>query len=268
MDVSIIILNYKSARLVKYSLQSLFRALPTCSLEIIVVDNPSGEKLDVIEQTLAQSPVPARLIRAPRNGGYAAGNNLGIMAARGRYVLIANPDIVYVRGTIDTLVEYLDTHPKVAIAAPALQNPDGTPQQSCFRFHSWHIPLYRRTPLGSLRWAQPELKYFEMADQTITEPTNVDWVMGSCLLMRREAIDQVGLLDENFFRYFEDTGWCHRFHEAGWSVMYLPQVHLIHYYRRQSADGTWLGALFSPLTRSHIKSAMYYFKKYGYINKT
>ena len=264
MDVSVIILNYKSARLVKYCLRSLFRALPKASLEIIVVDNPSKEDLEPIEKTLVSSPVPAQLIRSPRNGGYAAGNNLGIMAARGRYVLIANPDIVFQAGTIDRLVEYLDTHPKAAIAAPALRNPDGTPQPSCFRFHSWRIPLYRRTPLGRLKWAQPELKHFEMADTPVVQPTDVDWIMGSCVMVRRAAMDQVGLLDEDFFMYFEDTDWCRRFHNAGWEVVCVPDAEVIHYYSRASAGSHGLSALFSPLARVHIKSAFHYFYKYAH----
>ncbi len=263
IDVSLIILNFKSARLVQYSLRSIWRALPKSSLEVIVVDNASGDSLEPIEQALAASPVPAQLILAPRNAGYGAGNNLGMRAARGRYWLIANPDIVFLPDTIDRLVRYLDHHPQAAIAAPALQNPDGTNQPSCFRFHTWRIPLYRRTLLGKARWAQPELRYFAMADMSLTGPTNVDWVMGSCFLVRREAVERVGMFDEQFIMYFEDTDWCRRFHQASWDVQYLPEVRAIHYYRRQSADATGWRVMFSPLARTHIKSAIRYFYKHG-----
>jgi len=253
-------LNYRNQGLVKQCVKTIRLYPHASSYEIIVVDNASG---DGVGEMLAENFPGVRFIASPRNVGFAAGNNLGIREAQGRYILIMNPDITVRPGSIDALVRFMDQNPDVGMAGPKLLHPDGEVDLSCSRFPKWTTPVYRRTPLGRLPAGRREVDRYAMADFDRMETRDVDWLLGAVLMVRKSAMDEVGALDERYFLYFEDTDWCRRFWEAGYRVVYYTGATMVHYHERLSAQVPWLLGPFSRSTRVHITSCVKYFRKWG-----
>ncbi len=263
MDLSIIIVNYYSQAKLKNCLAALRAAPPVViSWEIIVVDNASGDDLGF----LAERP-EIRLVRSPKNRGMGGGNNLGIEAARGRKVLILNPDTIIKGLAINTLYDYLENNPSVGIIGPKLVYPDGTLQSSCARFPSFFMPVLRRTFLGD--YFADSRDSFMMNDFDHNSVRAVDWLMGSCLMFRKETIGPKGKtwrprFDERYFMYFEDTDLCRTAWRNGLKVIYHPEVAVIHDHQRESAKNPWYVALFQDkITWIHIGSWLKYFSKWG-----
>lgn len=246
--------------MVKQGLKSLRRAGIRLNYEVFVVDNASRDGLPALVR--AEFP-EARLIALERNVGFAAGNNLAIRKAKGKYIFILNPDALVNPGSIEAMFSYMEAHPEIGILAPRLTHPDGTRQESAHRFPTPWIPVYRRTPLGKAAKAKRDIDRYFLRDAVMTVPTEVDWIEGAAMFVRRSATEQVGLFDERFFLYFEDTDWCRRFWAAGWRVVYHPGIEIIHYHRRESADTLWFLAPFAnKVSRIHIMSAIKYFLKW------
>ena len=259
MDLSIVILSYKTKGLVNQCLKTLGLFAPKCNYEIIVVDNGSG---DGTGEMLAAKYPAVKFIQSPKNVGFAAGNNLGISAATGRFVMTMNPDITVRPGAIDAMLAQMEANPNIGVLGPKLIRPDGTLDPSCYRFPTRTIPIYRRTPLGKLSGGKKALSAYLMEDYDRESSADVDWLLGAVLLVRREAMQEVGLLDERFFLYFEDTDWCRRFWAKGWRVVYFAGAKMVHYHERLSAQGTWIFGPFRKSTRIHIASWIKYFMKW------
>lgn len=259
MDLSIVILNYKTCGLLRQCLRGIFRAEPKLNFEIIVVDNDSHDGTPTV---IANEFPQVRCITSSKNIGFGAGNNLGIREARGRHILVLNSDVVIFPGNLEQLVSYLDAHPTVGLVGPKLVNPDRSTQHSCYRFPIWPIPIYRRTPVGRLPFAERALNEYLLRDWDHDSEREVDWLLGACLMMRAELVKKIGVFDERFFLYFEDVDLCRRAWEAGWQVMYNPQVAIVHYHHRQSDDGAMVRSLNNPVTRVHIRSWIQYLLKY------
>ncbi len=259
MDLSIIVLNYKTKRLLRECLRSIRFANPQLRYEVLVVDNGSGDGTPAMVR--AEFPEHV-LIESKTNLGYAGGNNLGLAKAQGRYVMIMNPDIFVKDHALEELVRWMDAHPDAGMVGPKLESGDGSAQESHYRYHTMMTPVLRRTALGGTAWGARQLESFLMKDAAPDQPTEVDWLLGGAVVARREAVAQVGFLDEQFFLYFDDVDWCRRFWEKDWKVVYLPHVSLIHLHQRQSAEGQLFGVVTNPVTRIHIRSAVQYFHKY------
>ena len=259
MDLSIVILNYKQAGLIKYCLRGIKNANLSLKYEIIVVDNNSGDNCLKMVNDFYPDVVT---VAAPKNSGFAAGNNLGIQRSRGRYVLILNPDVVIIRGKIEKMMEFADKNLKAGIIGPKLINADGSLQYSCRRFFKWRVPIYRRTFIGRYNFAKRDLDDYLMRCWDHNHDAKVEWLFGACLLIRRELIDKIGFLDERFFMYFEDADYCRRCWESGMEVWYLASVELIHYHHQQSAEKVGLMSLLNKATLIHVNSAIKYFIKY------
>lgn len=199
---------------------------------VYVVDNASGDgTADRIEQAIREQGWSwARLIRAERNGGFAYGNNRAIRAALTdcpslQYVLLLNPDTLVRPNAFRILVDFLQVHPQVGIAGGRSEDPDATPQFCCFRFPTLPSEMCNQLRLGFIdrllgRWVSrvgiPE------------QPTKVGWVSGAHMMIRREVIDQVGLMDEGYFLYFEETDFTLRAARAGWECWHLPASRIVH----------------------------------------
>lgn len=260
MDVSIIIVNYGTRGLVKQCLKSIRRAAPRLDYEVLVVDNASE---DGLPELVRESFPEARLFALPKNVGFAAANNIAIRKSKGRYVFILNPDTMLEIGSVEAMVAWMDAHKDVGVLAPKLTRPDGTRQESVHRFPTPWIPIYRRTPLGRFTRAKKALDLYAMRGEIGEDVKEVDWVEGAAMFIRRAAIDEVGMFDERFFVYFEDTDWCRRFWSKGWKVIYYPSASVLHYHRRESADTAWIFAPFiNKVSRVHIVSAIKYFLKW------
>lgn len=259
MKLSIVILNYRSAGLTRQCVKGIFNTQPKLDFEVLVVDNASH---DGILGWLATSYPQVKRIVLPVNRGFAAGNNAGIAQAVGEYVLILNPDITVLPGRLEALVEFMDAHPRVGLAGPKLVNPDGTLQYSTYTFPTFWLPLFRRTMLGGLPGIGPRLRDYQMLAWDHAESRQVDWMLGACLIARKAAIEQVGVMDERYFLYVEDTDWCRRFWQKNWEVWYVATVELVHFHERLSAQRPLLTAIFSKITWIHIASWFKYFRKW------
>lgn len=250
MELSIIILNYKTRGLVRQALKGIYAHPPSVSFEVIVVDNGSNDGTGPMVQT--EFP-QARFIGLPDNIGYPRGTMVGIREASGKYILLLNSDVVILDDGLSQLYRYLEAHSAVGAAGPLLKNPDGSVQESAYGFHRLLTPVYQRTWLGRTRWGKAELARYHGRDRTGTRP--VGWLMSSCLLVRRAALDAIGGFDERFFVYFSDTDLCRRLWLANWPVHYVTDISLIHYHRRQSKDDLRVLAI-------HIRDWLRYLWKY------
>lgn len=261
MELSIIILNYRLKELVRQCLLKIDSLGLPFEYEVIVVDNDSGDGcLEMVE-----SDFPEVLsVQSGENRGFSAGNNLGIRAARGKHVLIMNPDVLPEPGSIEKLHEFMEGHPDCGLCGPKLLNADGSLQLSARRFPDWKTPLYRRTFLGDTSFGKRHVRDFLMQDWDHNDTRPVDWMLGACLLAKKEAVGRVGLLDERFFLYFEDVDWCRRFGQAGYGVYYVHDARMVHYHQQISAKRRGPKALLSPSARAHIASGIKYFKKYEF----
>lgn len=244
-------------------MRSLARVLPaSLEAELIVIDSASTpETQNVVRHDMAGAFRYCTLVPFSENTGYTRGVNEGLRRATGEYVLVLNPDIIVLPGTLERLLEYADAHPEAGLVGPGLLNLDDSRQESCFRFYTPIIIPARRLGIPGTGAA---VDRFLMRDTTFSGPTDVDWVMGSALLARRSAIDAVGFMDEQFFLYLSEVDWAWRFWENGYHVVYMPTVQMYHAHKRQSKGRLGIfDALVRQETRWHIKDAIRYFRKHG-----
>jgi N-acetylglucosaminyl-diphospho-decaprenol L-rhamnosyltransferase len=229
VDLSVVIVSWNVRDLLRQCLSTVVGPGPL-SLEVIVVDNASTD--GSVDMLRAEFPA-VQVVANPGNVGFPAANNQGIAAARGRYVLLLNSDAEVVGEGLATMVAFADAHPDVGVVGPQLLNPDGSVQSSRRRLPTLATAFFEST------WLQPYaprrlLERYYVLDQPDGTTLDVDWVKGAALMARREAIEQVGLLDEGFFMYSEELDWCRRFREAGWRVVYLPTAQIVHHEGKSS----------------------------------
>jgi len=255
-EVSIAIVSYNTRDLLRRCLATIGCGT-TRPYEVIVVDNASA---DGSAAMVSEEFPSVRLLENRENAGYSRAVNQAIRSAAGTYVLVLNPDIEVLPGSIDALARHLDEHPDTGIAGGKLLNPDGTLQYSCRTFYTLSTLLHRRTPIGKLfpdSRVEREHLMMDWDHETVRE---VDWMLGACLMVRSEAIRDVGLMDERFFMYFEDVDWCYRMKQHGWRVMYVPEARMKHVHRRDSARG---GGLVNTRLLAHLNSMFRFFDKWN-----
>jgi hypothetical protein len=217
-DISVVIVAWNVAGALREALHSLSAGAEGLAYEVIVIDNASADG----SAAMVRAEFPSALLIAnTENLGFARANNQGLRISRGRYVLLLNSDTATPAGALGRLAGFLDSHPEAGAVGPRLLRPGGTPQPYAFGSDPTIGYLLRRGA-NRLLFRRP---LHDWATTTIQE---VDWVSGACLLVRREAIEQVGLLDEQIFMYFEDNDWCLRMRAAGWKIYYNPGVAIVH----------------------------------------
>ncbi len=229
IDLSIVILNWNVRELLDRCLASI--RSDRFSLETIVVDNASPD--DSVEMVRAKYPEVV-VIDNSINRGFTGGNNQGLQASHGRYVMVLNPDTEIVDEAIDRLIDYLDVHPEVGAIGPQLLNPDRSIQSSRRRFPTLMTGFFESTWLQSIA-PRKVLRRFYMDDVSPDAVQAVDWLTGACTVFRRSVLDQVGCYDEaNFFMYSEEVDLCRRIKTAGHSIVYLPAAQVMHYIGQSS----------------------------------
>ena len=228
-DVSVVIVSLNTRVLLEACLHSVFRSEGlTC--EVFVVDNGS---VDGSPEMLASSFPAATVLRNGENRGFAAASNRAIEQASGRYVLLLNPDTIVYPSTLRDMVGFLDRHPEAAICGPRILFPDGRFQSCGYRFPTLLREIRQSKNIDRvIRW----LVGHEPSLEPQGAPCEVDWVDGACLLIRQGAIEQLGLLDEQYFLYAEELDWCRRARNAGWSIFALPDVEMLHYQGQSSVQ--------------------------------
>lgn len=233
MDLSVIIVSWNVQKLLRACLTSVFRSLENLPLqaEIIVVDNDSSDGSD---EMVAREFPSVRLLDNDANVGFTKANNQGLAIADGRYLLLLNPDAELASGALRSLHDYAEAHPSVGIIGPKLLFPDGTVQSSRRRFPSLSTGLLESTVLQRFLPSHPTLRRYYVLDASDEDTQEVDWVVGACMLVRREAIERVGSFDERFFMYSEELDLCYRTKADGWKVVYLPTARVVHHEAKSS----------------------------------
>jgi GT2 family glycosyltransferase len=240
-DVSVVVVTYNALPWVERCLESV-RAHET-----IVVDHGSTDgTLELVRRRFPQ----ARLIEEG-NSGLGAGSNTGMRVATGDYFLLLNSDAWAVGDAVDRLVAFAEQHPEAAVVGPKLLNPDGSLQRSVRGFPTlWRLA----TEYFFLRKLAPgsrALNAFYASRFPHDEVREAEFLMGACLLVRREAADTVGLFDEDFFMFSEETDWCYRFRQAGWKVLFFPGAEFVHVGGATTSQN-W-GPMYREQLRGHLR---------------
>ncbi|MCW5854256.1 MAG: glycosyltransferase family 2 protein [Anaerolineae bacterium] len=274
MDLAIVIVNWNVRDLLRRCLASLQAAIETAGVDttVVVVDNGSADG----SVAMLQAEFPwVQVIASPTNVGFTRGNNLALRmlgftdpiqgpgeGAGGlglpHYILLLNPDTEVPPTALATLLAHMDAHPEIGLLGPRLRNADGSLQSSRRRFPTLATGLLESTVLQQWWPTAPPLQRFYMADQPEDQPQAVDWLVGACMLTRREALVQVGLLDEGYFMYSEEVDWARRFKALGWQVVYLPTAEVLHYEGRSSGQVVAQRAIYF-----HTSKVRYFRKWHG-----
>jgi GT2 family glycosyltransferase len=247
MDLSIIIVNWNTRNLLLQCLNSIYRTVKTIEMEVWVVDN--GSKDGSVAAAVERFP-ETKFIQNKVNFGFARANNQVLNTAAGGYLLLLNPDTQVSKGAVEKLISFMDGHPEVGVAGAQLLNSDGLKQNSIANFPSLATELFNKS---LLRWLFP--KRFPGKERNYSEPVEVDSVIGACMMVRRDAINQVGLLDKEYFLFLEETDWCYRIKKAGWKIYHVPQAEVYHF-QGKSAEVEKKKAKIE-----YYRSRYYFFKK-------
>jgi GT2 family glycosyltransferase len=218
-----------------------------------VVDSASSDgSAAMVERHYPQ----VRLIACETNVGFTAGNNLALRRCDGRYLLLLNPDTEIVGGALSSMMGYMERHPDVGLLGPQLCYPDGAPQSSRRRFPTLAMALMESTLLEQWwpdnRWARA----YRLADAPADVIQPVDWVTGACMLVRHEAVERVGLMDEDLFMYSEELDWCRRLADDGWRMVYFPGALVVHH------EGQSAGQVAAARDIYFHSSKIHYFRKH------
>jgi len=254
-DLTVVIVNYNTRDHLANCLESIFTHLAGCRFRVHVVDNHSSDgSVQMIRERFPQ----VRITENRQNVGFARANNqiLGRVTDT-RFFVALNPDIIVTEGSLQRMLAFMEETPEAGLVGCKLLNPDRTLQYSC---RTWPQPLTILARGLMLERLLPDAGMFRryfMRDWPHDQVAEVDWLQGSCMMIRGEALREAGLFDEHFFMYYEDVDLCLRFREKGWKIFYLPEPSMIHHHMQESHKFT------SLRTRLiHIRSALYFFQKY------
>lgn len=228
MKLSIIIVNYNTRKYLLAALQSIKVSKDKIAKEVIVVDNASTD-----------GSASLAAIKNKHNLGYATANNQGIKKARGEFILLLNSDTKILPETLQTMVDFMDEHPDVGVSTCRVELEDGSLDPACHR--GFPTPWASLTYFLGLEKISLQSKLFAQYHQSWKNfgvPHEIDTPAGAFYLIRKKVIDQVGLLDENYFMYAEDIDWSLRIKQAGWKIMYVPDTKIIHYKKKSGRDTT------------------------------
>lgn len=226
IDLSIVIVTWNAKEVLLDALESIEREIlgrqdeGCIEVETLVVDNGS---VDGSAEAVRERFAWAEVIALDENIGFAAGNNVGLRQAKGRYSVLLNSDTVVLPDALEHCVRYLDAHPEVGVVGPQLLNPDRS-KQNCI--HNYPNLATELIPKGILETLFP--RRYPSKRYEHTAPIPVEAVLGACLFVRREVLDQVGPMPEDYFFFLEETDWCFRIAQAGWRIMHLPDAHVVH----------------------------------------
>ena len=251
-DLSIITVSWNVRDLLRDCINSVDAGRGNLNLEMIVVDSASS---DGSPEMVRQEFPWVNLISSQENLGFPRGNNAGIRQARGRHILLLNPDTVIIEDALPVMVHYLEQQLDVGGLGAQLLNRDGSIQSSRRRFPTFLTALFESTWLENFAPTSIKRSYYAL-DLPDDETADVDWVTGACLMVPKRVIENVGSLDEGYFMYSEELDWCRRIKDAGWRIVYLPQAKIMHHIGMSSEQA---------VTDRHInfqRAKLRYFRKY------
>ena len=252
--LSVLIVHFETPDLLRQCLASIFSEPTELSFEVIVIDNAS--RTTDVRQIALEFP-DATFKFNSMNVGFAVACNQVVEMGSGRYILLLNPDTVILPQELSNLVLFMESHPKAGACGPRLLYPNGELQLSCREFPTRLALALRISRLGHL--IRHPVRSYLMADWDHAHISQVDWIIGGCMMLRREAFEDVDFFDEGFFMYYEDTDLCYRLKKKGWKVYYNPKISVVHHHQRMSA-----GLLPNRLSLIHAKSLWRLFQKHEF----
>jgi hypothetical protein len=264
VELCIVIVNYKTSELVLDVLESLKTEIDTRSMRVVIVDNDSQDHsakdiLSWIERNCQTNSFC--LIESSFNSGFSGGNNIGIKSVEANYYILLNSDTVVRPGALKIFLETAKMNPDAGLIGPRLEWPDKKPQESCFYFHT---PVSEFLKAASVGLFSRLLSRFVVARRVSDNIEQYQWVSFACVLIRSEVIKDIGLLDDEFFMYFEDVEYSYRAQKAGWKVIYQPNAHVVHL-RGGSSPLKSQAKLRKKLPRYFYESrTRYFYLLYGY----
>ena len=273
-DINIVFVNYKRRDDISQAIASLFLDIQNCKydVQITVVDNSLNE--DKIKEEFESKFPQVNYVDAGGNVGFGKGNNLGFRNTEARYYFAMNPDTLIPENsrTIERIVEFMDSHPKIACIGPKLLHMDDTLQYTCYRFD---LPSILIKPLKQInfdkkyKWVKKHADKLEMKDFDHNSTRPVDWVLGAAMIVRKEVADDIGFFDEKYFMYLEDADWCHRMWEKKYPVYYVHDIVIKHVHTRESAKvpGLFKAIFKNKLARIHANSWVKYLWKWKHNHK-
>jgi GT2 family glycosyltransferase len=254
-DVVIIIINWNTSKLLKNCIDSVKKYTQSVYYKICVVDNASiDNSVDMLKEEFPD----VLLIENKQNVGFAVANNQAMKCVNGQYYLLLNSDTLFIDNVILKMLQYAKEVNEFGIIAPQLLNSDLSIQKSTSYFPSFYNSILLNVLF--VRKVFSKFKYYDKVKlELIVSPVDVDYVSGACMLVNRDALQEVGYLDEDYFMYGEDIDWCYRFHKYNWRVIYNPLCQLIHL-GNQSGKEKWGN---SRLAVSRVAEEKFYRKNYG-----
>jgi len=249
--LSIIIVHYKTRELTLQCLRSIREFGPHVSHEILLIDN--GSQDGIAEKIVEEFP-EVRLIETGRNDGFSQANNLGIVNTQAKYLLLLNSDTKILEPVFDRLVQAMESRSEVGCMGPQHVGGNGRHQVSYGKFPGLFSEVLRKIVDYQIALDDPNIRGY--LSEFCSAEQEVDWLSGSCLLLRREALRQAGLLDEAFFMYFEDIDLCKRLRDRGWKVVYCPMSKILHYSGQSVKENILAGLI------AYRQSQIYFARKH------
>lgn len=253
-DLTISIVNTNNRALLETCLRSIEETTRAYALEIFVVDNASD---DGSAEMVRRAFPNVRVLENPTRIGFAASHNRALERGNGRYLMILNEDTKILPGCFETLIAFMDAHPDAGACGPRLWNGDGSLQRTANRFPTLLYGVFQALSINRLWNSNPVWRNHIYAEWDRTTTRAVDAVSGAALLVRRDAMNQVGLLDANFFLYSEEVDWCLRIHQRGWKIFYVADAQAVHYGGSSTA-----ARAAEKFHRIHWNSFLYYYRKH------
>ncbi len=252
IDISLIIVNRNVGKLLSACLDSI-KASGGLSYEVIIIDNASTDGSLAV---LARQYPEVKLITNSQNLGFAAACNIGIKAAAGKYPVLLNPDTLIEPDCLKWLFEFMESNPKAGLAGPKVLNPDGSLQPTIRVIPGYLNVLFsRKSPITALWPGNHGASRYMLRGLPDDKPSQVPALGGVCLILRREMLEQTGLLDERYFMYLEDIDLCLNASQKGWQVFYVPQARLMHHWGKSSEQEK------ARMSEEHRRSMYLFFKK-------
>lgn len=256
LDLSAVIVSWNVKELLRNCLESVYAQTRTISFEVFVVDNASSDgSAEMVEKEFPQ----VKLIKNEENLGFARANNQAIRQSRGKYILLLNPDTVLVGDALVNMVQFMDANRDVGAVGPRILNPDKTVQLMCGR----HFPtlLTELWDLTRLSFLFPKSRIFGRALMSFwphNDTREVDLLSGACMMVRRDTVDQAGLMDAQFFLFAEETDWCYRIKKERWKIYLNADAEVIHFWQQSVKR-----SLANTALMSRKSSHLFFMKHYG-----
>jgi len=254
--LSVVIVNYNTKKLLKDCLKSVFQKMKDINFEILVVDNASSDNsLDMVSKEFPE----VKIITNRENVGFAKANNQAIRKAVGKYILLLNPDTIILDNALKEILKFMEEHPEVGVCGPLILNSDSTMQRQCKRgfptfwnSFTYYSGLWKLFPKS--KWWKRNFGGYFLLDKLDNEICEVDQLSGAAMIFRKIILEKIGLMNEDYIMYWDDTDWCFRIKKAGWKIYYIPLAKIIHY---GGAGGVQLNA-FKNLWYFHRGAHLFY----------